>query len=78
MDTYEKVKEAIEFIVGPAQCKMKPYTELCDDLGVDSIDFVEIIMVLESEFDIDIPDMSFRTVTIQELTAMVDTRVKLK
>ncbi len=78
MDIYEKVKKTIELMIGSAQCRIKPATKLCDDLGVDSIDFVEIVLELEDKFKIGIPDTSFRTITVQELTAMVDTRIKLK
>lgn len=38
---------------------IKPETRLIDDLGFDSLDAVEILMALEEEFDIEIPDRDF-------------------
>lgn len=36
--------------------EIKPADSLADDLGADSLDMVEIIMALEEEFNIEIPD----------------------
>jgi acyl carrier protein len=33
-----------------------PEASFVDDLGADSLDLVELIMSMEEEFDIDIPD----------------------
>lgn len=36
--------------------KITPATSFVNDLGVDSLDTVELVMELEEEFDINIPD----------------------
>ncbi len=36
--------------------KVKPETSFVNDLGADSLDTVELVMELEEEFDINIPD----------------------
>jgi len=36
--------------------KIQPGTSFVNDLGADSLDTVELVMELEDEFDIDIPD----------------------
>lgn len=36
--------------------QVKPDASFMDDLGADSLDTVELIMALEEEFDIEIPD----------------------
>ena len=36
--------------------KVKPETSFINDLGADSLDIVELVMELEEEFDINIPD----------------------
>ena len=35
---------------------MKPEASFIDDLGADSLDTVELVMALEEEFDVEIPD----------------------
>lgn len=40
--------------VDPAE--IVPGASLVDDLGADSLDLVELIMTMEEEFDIEIPD----------------------
>lgn len=54
------VKEVvIELIVenlGVDRERVTSETNIFEDLGADSLDFVELIMCFEEEFDIDIPD----------------------
>jgi len=54
---FDKVKEIIiEELVLDEDVEIKPETSLMDDLEADSLDAVEIIMALEDEFDLEIPD----------------------
>jgi acyl carrier protein len=52
----DKVKEIIakELEVGAQQ--LVPEAKFIEDLGADSLDIVELVMALEEEFGIDIPD----------------------
>ena len=52
----ERVKNIIveQIRVEPEQ--VKPEAQFVNDLGADSLDTVELIMALEEEFDIEIPD----------------------
>ena len=53
----EKVKEIIADATGRTPNEISEENVLTDDLGVDSLDAVEILMALEEEFEIeDIPD----------------------
>ena len=52
----EKVKEVIVDQLGVEEESIKTDTSFIDDLGADSLDIVELIMSLEEEFDIQIPD----------------------
>lgn len=52
----EKVKEVIVDQLGVEEEMIKSDTSFIDDLGADSLDIVELIMSLEEEFDIQIPD----------------------
>lgn len=57
MDTIEnRVKQVIADQLGAVAADLKPETRIVEDLGGDSLDQVEIVMALEDEFEIDIPD----------------------
>jgi len=43
--------------------KIRPETTFINDLGADSLDIVELIMALEEEFDISIPDDAAEKIT---------------
>ena len=55
-DIFEKVKEIIIEQLGVAENAVTEEASFIDDLGADSLDIVELIMALEEEFDIEIPD----------------------
>lgn len=42
--------------LGVTESEVKPESRFIDDLGADSLDVVELVMALEEEFGIDIPD----------------------
>lgn len=54
--TEEKVKEIIVEQLGVSADQVKPEARFIDDLGADSLDTVELIMALEEEFGVEIPD----------------------
>ncbi len=51
-----KVKDIIVEQLGVDPEKVKPEASFIDDLGADSLDIVELVMAMEEEFDIEIPD----------------------
>lgn len=51
-----KIKEIIVEQLGVDPEKVKPEANFIDDLGADSLDIVELVMAMEEEFDIEIPD----------------------
>lgn len=56
-DTAEaRVMEIIVEELGVEPDKVTPEASFVDDLGADSLDTVELVMALEEEFGIDIPD----------------------
>ena len=56
MSILDKVKEVIIDKLGVEEDKIVPEASFVDDLGADSLDTVELIMQLEEEFGIEIPD----------------------
>ena len=55
-EVFDKVKEIIVEQLGVAETAITPDASFIDDLGADSLDIVELIMALEEEFDLQIPD----------------------
>lgn len=51
-----KVKKIIVDQLGVAEEEVKSESTFIDDLGADSLDMVEMVMALEEEFNIEIPD----------------------
>jgi acyl carrier protein len=52
----EKVKKMIVEQLGVNESEVVPEAKFIDDLGADSLDIVELIMALEDEYGIEIPD----------------------
>ena len=52
----EKVKKIIAEQLSVSEDQITPDASFVEDLGADSLDTVELVMALEEEFEIDIPD----------------------
>ncbi len=67
-EIYDKVKEIIVEQLGVAETAVTPEASFIDDLGADSLDIVELIMALEEEFDLEIPDSDAeKVVTVSDV-----------
>lgn len=53
---FDKVKAIIVDQLGVEDEEVKPESSFIEDLGADSLDIVELIMALEEEFEIEVPD----------------------
>ncbi|MDK2798405.1 MAG: acyl carrier protein [Clostridiales bacterium] len=53
---FEKVREIVVDQLGVEEDDVTMEASFIDDLGADSLDIVELIMALEEEFDLEIPD----------------------
>ena len=56
MAVAEKIKSIIAEQLGVKPEEVTPEASFIDDLGADSLDTVELIMALEEEFSVEIPD----------------------
>ncbi|MCB0384132.1 MAG: acyl carrier protein [Bdellovibrionales bacterium] len=56
MSIEPKVKKIIEELLGVDPERVKLEASFIDDLGADSLDIVELVMAMEEEFEIEIPD----------------------
>ncbi len=69
-DTFDKVKKIVAEQLEVEPNDIKPESNFADDLGADSLDTVELVMALEEEFDIEIPDEEAEKITTVQ--AVVD------
>ncbi|MGB9678993.1 MAG: acyl carrier protein [Thermoanaerobacteraceae bacterium] len=53
---FDKVRDIIVEQLGVDPDEVTMESSFIDDLGADSLDIVELVMALEEEFDIEIPD----------------------
>jgi acyl carrier protein len=74
---FEKVRGIVAEQLSVDAAEVKPESNFQNDLGADSLDTVELVMALEEQFDIEIPDEAAEGITtvadavkyIQEKTA---------
>ena len=63
MDVLERVKEIVVEQLGVDPDEVTNDASFVDDLGADSLDLVELVMALEEEFDLEIPDEDAEKIT---------------
>ena len=75
MSVEEKVKEIIVDQLGVDENQVTADASFIDDLGADSLDTVELVMALEEEFDIEIPDDEAEKIaTVKDATSYINSR----
>lgn len=77
MAIQQKVKEIIVEQLGVDPERVKAEASFIDDLGADSLDIVELVMAMEEEFDIEIPDDEAEKLkTVQDVLSYLETKGK--
>lgn len=72
----EKVREIVASQLGVEESEVTPEASILDDLGADSLDVVELVMALEEEFDLEVPDEDVETLrTIGDVSRYIAERV---
>lgn len=71
-EVFDKVKEIIVEQLNVAENTVTLEASFIDDLGADSLDIVELIMALEEEFDMEIPDTDAeKIVTVNDVVEYI-------
>ena len=75
-EIFEKVKAIIVEQLGVTDTSVTMEASFIDDLGADSLDIVELIMALEEEFDLEIPDSDAeKVVTVGDVVEYIKDNV---
>ena len=76
-EIFEKIKNIIVEQLQVAETSVTEEASFIDDLGADSLDLVELIMALEEEFGIEIPDADAeKVVTVGDVVNYIKENVK--
>jgi acyl carrier protein len=69
----ERLKKIVAEQLGADESKIVPTARFTDDLNADSLDLVEMIMSLEEEFGVEIPDEDAeKIVSVQDAIDYID------
>ena len=75
----DRVKKIIVDQLGVEEETVTPEASFVDDLGADSLDTVELVMALEEEFGIEIPDEDAEKITrVKEAVEYIESHAKAK
>ena len=76
-DTFEKISEVIADKLGVEPSKITSEAKFVEDLGADSLDTVELVMQLEDEFNLEIPDEEAeKLTTVSAVVEYIDSHIK--
>jgi acyl carrier protein len=76
-DTEGRVREIICEHLGVGEEEVTPEASFIEDLGADSLDIVELVMAMEEEFEVEIPDEEAENIkTVQDAVNYVNTHKK--
>ncbi|MBY0314964.1 MAG: acyl carrier protein [Bdellovibrionales bacterium] len=77
MEVPAKIKEVIVEQLGVDAERVKSEASFIDDLGADSLDIVELVMAMEEEFNIEIPDEEAEKLkTVNDVVSYLKTKGK--
>ncbi len=72
-----KVRSIIAEQLGVGEDEIKPESTFVDDLGADSLDIVELVMAMEEEFEVEIPDEEAENIkTVGDAVNYINTHKK--
>ena len=75
-EIFEKVKNIIVELLQVSEDSVTLESQFIDDLGADSLDLVELIMGIEEEFGIEIPDgEAEKVVTVEDVVEYIKENV---
>ncbi|MHB0913769.1 MAG: acyl carrier protein [Armatimonadota bacterium] len=77
MSTLDRVKKVVIEQLDRNEDEVTPSASFMDDLAADSLDIVELVMALEEEFDVEIPDEdASKIATVQDAVSYIEEKTK--
>jgi len=77
MSTFDRVKKVVVDQLDVNEDEVTAAASFVDDLGADSLDVVELVMGLEEEFDVEIPDEDAEKIaTVDDAVKYIDEKSK--
>ena len=77
MSMEKKVKEIVAEQLGKDASEVTNEASFIDDLGADSLDIVELVMAMEDEFGIEIPDEDAEKIkTVKDVAEYIKAHAK--
>lgn len=73
---FDKVKDIIVDQLDVDEDKVKMEASISEDLGADSLDIVDLVMSLEEEFDVEMPDDQVENVkTVGDIVKFIEDNI---
>ena len=70
---FEKVKSIVAYQLDVEEEKVTAEASITEDLGADSLDVVDLVMSIEEEFDIEIPDEAVENIkTVGDIVSYIE------
>jgi acyl carrier protein len=77
MSTFDRVKKVVVNQLEVSEDEVTLTASFVDDLGADSLDVVELVMGLEEEFDVEIPDEDAEKIaTVGDAVTYIDQKTQ--
>lgn len=77
MSTFDRIKKVIVEQLDVSEDEVTPEAAFMEDLGADSLDIVELVMALEEEFEIEIPDEDQEKIrTVNDAVSYVEGKIQ--
>lgn len=71
---FEKVRKVLAENLRIDEAEIKPESKILEDLGADSLNLVELIMYIEDEYNVEVPDEVTETfITVQDVVNYMET-----
>ena len=72
---FDKVKEILVDQLDVNEDSITLESVITDDLGADSLDVVDLVMSLEEEFDVEIPDEDIESIkTVEDIVKFIESK----
>ncbi len=78
MNIFNKVRNIVLNDLKINESEVNSESKFRDDLGMDSLDLVELIMEFEEEFNIEITDNYQEIITVKDAVIVIEEHIKKK